>query len=66
MIKNKSNSHNNLKTSSTQSSTQSSQISKPPYIPSDMRMTIIENGLSTDKIETKSAKTLTKLMKQKL
>jgi hypothetical protein len=53
MIKNKSNSHNNLKTSSTQSSMQSSQISKPPYIPSPIRMTIIENGLSTDKIETK-------------
>ncbi len=57
MIKNKSNSFNNQKTSSTQVSTQSSQVSKPPYIPSPIRMTIIENGLSTDKIETKTTKT---------
>ncbi len=56
MIKNKSNSFNNQKTSSTQSSSQSPQISKPPYIPSPIRMTIIENGLSMDKIETKTTK----------
>ena len=54
MIKNKSTSIQ--KTSSTQSSSQSPQISKPPYIPSPMRMTIIENGLSTDKIEKKATK----------
>ena len=56
MIKNKSHSFNNQKTSSTQSSSQSPQIPKPPYIPSPMKMTIIENGLSTDKIERKATK----------
>ena len=60
MIKNKSNSFNNQKTSSTQSSSQSPQIPKPPYIPSPMKMTIIEDGLSTDKKEIKAAKTPTK------
>jgi hypothetical protein len=60
MIKNKSNSHNNLKTSSAQSSTQSSQISKPPYIPIPIRMMLIETGSTMDKIETKSIKMPTK------
>lgn len=60
MIKNKSNSHNNLKTSSTQSSTQSSQISKPPYVPIPIRMMLIETGSTMDKIETKSTKMPTK------
>ena len=54
---NKDKSTRNQKTSSTQVSTQSSQVSKPPYIPSPIRMTIIENGLSTDKIERKTTKT---------
>jgi hypothetical protein len=56
MIKNKSNSFNNQKTSSTQSSSQSPQISKPPYIPSPIRMMLIETGSTMDKIETKSTK----------
>ncbi len=60
MIKNKSDSHNNLKTSSAQSSMQSSQISKPPYVPIPIRMMLIETGLTMDKIETKSTKMPTK------
>jgi len=38
------------------STTTQLQIPKPPYIPSPIRMTLIENGLTMDKLETKTIK----------
>lgn len=54
MTDNNSSSSNNQQGSS--STTTQLQIPKPPYIPSPIRMTIIENGLTMDKLETKTIK----------
>lgn len=54
MTDNNSNSSDNQQGNSL--NTTQSQTPKPPYTPSPIRMTIIENGLTMDKLETKTIK----------
>ena len=56
MTNNNSSSSNNQQGSSSATTQSPVQTPKPPYIPSPIRMTIIENGLTMDKLETKTIK----------
>lgn len=51
-----SSSSNNQQGNSSTTAQSPIQTPKPPYIPSPIRMTIIENGLTMDKLETKTIK----------